>query len=112
MEQTRNSRKTDKPKHWWETLAIHKPTNVTGKSEWVWLAAAALSVVWWIVAGQHDKSRLVCVIALSLASFMVGCMVGFLFTSYGEEAGSVGKVRDWLVGGITALTVTQAGAIS
>lgn len=77
----------------------------------IWLAAGALSIVWWIVAGQDNKPRLVLMVGLSLASFMVGCMVGFLFTSYGEEAGSVGKVRDWLVGGITAITITQAGAI-
>lgn len=42
---------------------------------------------------------------------MVGCLVGFLFTSYGEEASTVGKVRDWLIGGITGLTIAKAGAI-
>jgi len=48
---------------------------------------------------------------LGLAAFMVGCLVGFLFTSYGEEASTVGKVRDWLIGGITGLTIAKAGAI-
>jgi hypothetical protein len=41
----------------------------------------------------------------------VGCLVGFLFTSYGEESGTVGKIRDWLIGGITGLTIAKAGAI-
>jgi tetratricopeptide (TPR) repeat protein len=55
--------------------------------------------------------RFVLVVGLSLAAFMVGCLVGFLFTSYGEEASTVGKVRDWLIGGITGLTIAKAGAI-
>jgi tetratricopeptide (TPR) repeat protein len=53
----------------------------------------------------------VLLVALSLASFMVGCLAGFLFTSYDEEKETVGKVRDWLIGGITALTITQAKSI-
>jgi tetratricopeptide (TPR) repeat protein len=48
---------------------------------------------------------------LSVASFMVGCVVGFLFTSYGEEASTVGKVRDWLIGGITGLTIAKFSSL-
>jgi tetratricopeptide (TPR) repeat protein len=55
--------------------------------------------------------RFVLLAGLGLAAFMVGCLVGFLFTSYGEEASTVGKVRDWLIGGITGLTIAKAGAI-
>jgi tetratricopeptide (TPR) repeat protein len=54
---------------------------------------------------------MVLIVALSLASFMVGCLVGFLFTSYGEEAGTVGKIRDWLIGGITGVTIAKAAAL-
>jgi tetratricopeptide (TPR) repeat protein len=42
---------------------------------------------------------------------MVGCLIGFLFTSYGEETGTVGKVRDWLIGGITGITIANVAAI-
>ena len=42
---------------------------------------------------------------------MVGCLIAFLFTSYGEETGTIGKIRDWLIGGITGLTVAKAGSI-
>jgi hypothetical protein len=42
---------------------------------------------------------------------MVGCLVGFLFTSYGQEEATVGKVRDWLVGGLTGLTIAEASNI-
>jgi tetratricopeptide (TPR) repeat protein len=84
------------------------------KNPWTtptWIAIAVVSILWWVIASQHCLWRFVLVVALSLAAFMVGCLVGFLFTSYGEEASSVGKVRDWLIGGITGLTIAKAGAI-
>lgn len=76
-----------------------------------WITVGVVSIVWWVVAAQHCLWRFVLVAGLSLAAFMVGCLVGFLFTSYGEEASTVGKVRDWLIGGITGLTIAKAGAI-
>lgn len=72
-----------------------------------WIAIGVLSVGWWIVAGEHSLQRTVLLTWLSLSSFVVGCLVGFLFSSYGEETNTVGKIRDWLVGGITALTVAN-----
>lgn len=51
------------------------------------------------------------VVSLSLSSFTVGALAGFLFTSYGEETSTVGKVRDWIVGGLTGLTIAKVGAI-
>jgi hypothetical protein len=42
---------------------------------------------------------------------MVGCLVGFLFSSYGEEAGTVGKVREWIVGGLAGLTIAKAASL-
>ena len=77
----------------------------------LWLLILLLSVTWWRVEGQNLFVRTILLAALSLASFMVGCLVGFLFTSYGEEAGTVGKVRDWLIGGITGLTIAKAGSV-
>jgi tetratricopeptide (TPR) repeat protein len=76
-----------------------------------WIAIAIVSILWWTITAQHCMWRFVLVVGLSLAAFMVGCLVGFLFTSYGEEASTVGKVRDWLIGGITGLTIAKAGAI-
>lgn len=78
----------------------------------LWIVIFLASLVWWWVVGQGLFLRTVLIVALSLASFMVGCLVGFLFTSYGEEAGTVGKVRDWLIGGITGLTLAKATAIT
>src|SRR5581483_3297252 len=84
------------------------------KNPWTtptWIAIAIASILWWVIAAQHCLWRFVLVVGLSLSAFMVGCLVGFLFTSYGEEASTVGKVRDWLIGGITGLTIAKAGAI-
>jgi len=84
------------------------------KNPWTtltWIAIGTVSVAWWIIAAQQLRWRLVLVVGLSLSSFMVGCLVGFLFTSYGEETGTVGKIRDWLIGGIAGLTIAKAGAI-
>jgi tetratricopeptide (TPR) repeat protein len=87
---------------------------IENKNPWTtltWIAIAVVSVAWWAIAAQHCLWRFVLVVGLSLAAFMVGCLVGFLFTSYGEEASTVGKVRDWLIGGITGLTIAKASAI-
>jgi|SRR6185437_4709233 len=71
------------------------------------------SIYWWYYLGLCKApeapcpGRRVMLVALSIASFMVGCIVGFLFTSYGEETGTVGKVRDWLIGGITGITLVE-----
>jgi tetratricopeptide (TPR) repeat protein len=84
-------------------------------SFWKWiktplsLASVALaSAWWWRFAGRTSSVKAYQVIGVSLACFMVGALVGFVVTSYGEEAGTIGKVRDWLIGGITALTAVQA----
>ena len=77
----------------------------------LWIVILLVSFIWWRVAGQGAPLRMVLITALSLASFIVGCFVGFLFTSYGEKAGTVGKIRDWLIGGITGVTIAKAAAI-
>lgn len=76
-----------------------------------WLLVVAISVAFWILESQHSFQRAVLVIGLSLSSFSIGSIVGFLFTSYGEESATVGKVRDWLIGGLTGLTIAKAGSI-
>ncbi|SRR6266446_6875678 len=86
-----------------------KPKNPWG--EITWIGIAIVSSVWWWIGAQGLVWRLVLTVALSLASFMIGCLIGFLFTSYGEEASTVGKVRDWLIGGLTGLTIAKASAI-
>src|SRR5579884_969850 len=74
-------------------------------------AGIALFSFWWLSSSNQTSQRHVLLIWLSLASLVVGALVGFLFSSYGEESTNLGKVRDWLVGGITALTVSNVAAI-
>ncbi len=38
---------------------------------------------------------------------MVGVLFGFVFTAFGEELTTIGKVRDWLIGGITGVALSQ-----
>src|SRR5579864_5039166 len=72
-----------------------------------WVIVCAASWYWLRYVGNGSRERLLMVVSLSLASFMVGCTVGFLFTSYGEEASTVGRVRDWLIAGISGVTLSQ-----
>ncbi len=76
-----------------------------------WATAGIASLIWWPIAAQRSMERFVLMVWLSLASMMVGALIGFLFSSYGEESNNVGKIRDWLVGGITALTVANVSLI-
>ena len=77
-----------------------------------WLALAAVSVIWWFIASEGSLTRGVLLVWLSFAAFMVGALAGFLFSSYGEEnTGTLGKVRDWLVGGLTTITIVKAQSI-
>jgi len=76
-----------------------------------WIIIAVVSMAWWVIAGKGSLDRSVLLAWLSLASFVAGSLIGFLFSSYGEESNTVGKIRDWLVGGLTALTVANATMI-
>jgi hypothetical protein len=72
--------------------------------------AAVLSVLWWMQAGRGDLESEGKFVAASLAAFAIGTVFGFVFSSTMGESDSVGKVRDWLVGGIAALTVAQVAS--
>ena len=72
-----------------------------------WILVLVLSAAWWWYAGEGDNHRRILLMALSLASFALGSSAGFLFTSFGEEQGTLGKIRDWLIGGITGITVAE-----
>lgn len=76
-----------------------------------WAVIAVLSIIWWLVVAHRDWQRFVLTASVSLASFIIGSLAGFLFTSYGEETSTVGKVRDWLIGAITGLTIAKATGI-
>ncbi|HEY0797196.1 MAG TPA: tetratricopeptide repeat protein [Acidisarcina sp.] len=77
----------------------------------VMISLALITICFWILEGQWCLWRTVLIVGLSFGSFTVGGLAGFLFTSYGEEAATVGKVRDWLIGGLTGLTIAKFGSI-
>lgn len=87
-----------------DTSKLKNPWQTT-----IWIGIAVLSIVWWFIAAERSLQRGILIVWLSLASFAVGALIGFLFSSYGEES-SIGKIRDWLVGVITALTVAKAAS--
>jgi hypothetical protein len=90
----------------------NKPENKKSWSALGWTAVAVLiSIGWLSLASQHSQMRFVLLTGLSLTSFAIGCLVAFLFTSYGEEIGTIGKIRDWFIGGITGLTIAKAASI-
>jgi hypothetical protein len=67
------------------------------------------SYYWCRFVGQGDNEKMRLVLALIALAFAVGAIFGFLFTSYGEdEKTTIGKVRDWLIGGIVGLGLSQA----
>jgi len=66
------------------------------------------SIYWCRFMGQGDPAKMRLVLALLSCSFAVGAALGFLFTSYGEEQSTIGKVRDWLIGIIAGLGLAQA----
>lgn len=47
-------------------------------------------------------------VAASAFALSIGALVGFIFSSNQGEENSVGKVRDWLLGGITGLAIAEA----
>lgn len=97
-------------------MASDKDINSPGKS-WQWTSGQAhlclltISLALWLLMGQLAWWRTVLVVGLSFASFTAGALAGFLFTSYGEENATLGRVREWLIGGLTGLTIANVGVI-
>jgi tetratricopeptide (TPR) repeat protein len=76
-----------------------------------WSIIGVASLLWWAFESKGSLHRFILAAGLSLASFMVGSLIGFLFSSHIEEADTIGKVRDWVIGGITTLTIAKAASI-
>ena len=75
------------------------------------VATLLASLAFWAFLVRYTSWSPALFVSLSLASFMVGCAGGFVLTSYGDEAATVGKIRDWLIGGFAGLTVAKFGAL-
>lgn len=75
---------------------------------WLILAIAAL---WCWHIGHNHWWRWTLLTSLAAASFIVGSLIGFVFTTYGDESNTIGKVRDWAVGALAGFTIAKFSAL-
>jgi tetratricopeptide (TPR) repeat protein len=105
----KNEDRNDKPKQRDRPVLWYRIEQAWGPvaSFIVLLVMSCLFVVF--LARSPQRSALF--VDLGVASFMVGCLLGFLFSSYGEETPTVGKVRDWIIGGLAGLTIAKLDSL-
>jgi tetratricopeptide (TPR) repeat protein len=71
-----------------------------------------LALVLWVGwIGWHRWWRPVLLTGLAAATFLVGTLVGFIFTTYDQEASTIGKIKDWLVASLATLTFVEFRSI-
>src|ERR1039458_7992791 len=70
-------------------------------------ALAIVMLIWLSYIGWHHWWRPTLLTSLAAASFFVGSLVGFVFTSYEDESSTIGKVKDWLTGALAGLTIVE-----
>lgn len=67
--------------------------------------AASISVILWALVGRFDAAAAARCAVVSGASFCVGTLIGFLLALGEKDDGSLVRVRDWLIGGVSTLTL-------
>ncbi len=72
----------------------------------LWLVGVVL-LCWLGWIGCHRLWRPVLLAALAASSLLIGALIGFIFTSYSDEASTIGKVRDWIVGALAGVTLIK-----
>jgi tetratricopeptide (TPR) repeat protein len=77
----------------------------------VWIFAVLAIVAWVTIAGYHHWWRACLLTGLAGATFVIGALVGFVFTTYDEESDTIGKVKDWLIGSLAAITLVKFDAL-
>ena len=107
--QNEDAPKGTKRQRFFEWLVKQKPTIKWGTTTTVFVLSILTFVFIRFLIKSAQAPALV--VDLSVASFMVGCLAGFLFTSYGEENATVGKVRDWVVGGLAGLPIAKVSSL-
>jgi tetratricopeptide (TPR) repeat protein len=77
----------------------------------VWTIAVTAILLWVLTAGYHHWWRACLLTGLASAAFVIGALVGFVFTTYDEESDTIGKVKDWLIGSLAAITLVKFDAL-
>jgi len=74
---------------------------------WAVLLFLAGTVLWCGFASAWTLAAFVAFASVAAMSFAGGCAAGFVFSTYDEEAQSVGKVKDWILGALTGVAITE-----
>jgi tetratricopeptide (TPR) repeat protein len=75
-------------------------------------AAAVLTVVWCLVLGAKDAERISLALVTCFSAFLLGSLVGFVFTIFGDEVEPLGKIRDAMIAlasGIAGISIAKIG---
>jgi tetratricopeptide (TPR) repeat protein len=78
-----------------------------GELDWA-LLLAGVSIQWWLALSGLNAAGAASLANTSLAAFAIGSLLGFVFTAYGEETASIGKIRDYIVAGVVSLGIAEA----
>lgn len=81
---------------------------LTRYARWALWTLVVLALFAWIaIAASHHWWRASLLTALAGAAFVLGSLVGFIFSTYDDEASTIGKLKDWLLGAIATITVVK-----
>lgn len=90
----------------------HRFSGLSRFVRWALCSIAVLAPLTWVlVAAHHHWWRASLLTALAGAAFVLGSLVGFIFSTYDEEASTIGKLKDWLLGIITTITLIKFAAL-
>jgi tetratricopeptide (TPR) repeat protein len=79
---------------------------------WAVCSIAVLALLTWVlVAAHHHWWRASLLTALAGAAFVIGSLVGFIFSTYEEEVSTIGKLKDWLIGAVTTITLIKFASL-
>lgn len=76
------------------------------------LTAAILTIAWCSLLGARNVERISLALATSFSAFLLGSLVGFIFTIFGDEVEPLGKIRDAMIAvasGIAGISIAKVG---
>jgi hypothetical protein len=89
----------------------------TNTSRLFWFVSGILTILtvgWCLFLGYGNIERISLSLATCAAAFGIGSLIGFLFTIFGEELESFGKIRDAmiaLISGVAGVSLAKLGQI-
>src|ERR1700735_2491492 len=77
----------------------------------LWILTSIAILIWCLYVCHNHQWRWALLTGLAAGAFVSGSFVCFVFTTYGDEKDSIGKVRDWLVGALAGLTIVKFSSL-